>query len=201
MTEQSSTGSTARPQPDPLVQAGRIRNLLERAQQLLAAGFVDGEDHFQIPDPAVIAGAFAEFAGRAAANPGRLAAAQLELWREHVSLWSAFARKLDGEAVEPLATPARDDRRFADAAWSEHPAYDYMKQAYLLNARWMQSAVQQVDDLDEETRRKVEFYTRQLIDACSPTNFVATNPKVMRETLDSGGENLVRGLEHLVEDL
>jgi polyhydroxyalkanoate synthase len=189
--------------PDPLIQASRIRNLLERAQQLLAEGFIrpDGEDHFQIPDPAIIAGAFAEFAGRAAAKPGRLAAAQFELWRNHLSLWSAFTRKLDGEPVEPLAAPARDDRRFADATWSEHPAFDYVKQAYLLNARWMQSAVRQVEDLDADTQRKVEFYTRQLIDALSPTNFIATNPKVLRETLDSGGENLVRGLEHLVEDL
>jgi polyhydroxyalkanoate synthase len=202
MTE-TSTSETAAAKPDPLVQAARIRILLERAQQLLAAAAVnpDGQDHFQIPDPAIIAGAFTEFAGRAAANPGRLAAAQFDLWRDHLSLWSAFTRRLDGEAVAPLATPARDDRRFADAAWNEHPAFDYMKQAYLLNARWMQAAVQQVDDLDADTRRKVEFYTRQLIDACSPTNFVATNPKVLRETLDSGGENLVRGLEHLVADL
>ena len=204
MTEQSSSGSAeARAKPDPLVQAARIRNLLERAQHLLAEAAVrsDGEDNFQIPDPAIIAGAFAEFAGRVAANPGRLAAAQFDLWREHVALWSAFTRKLDGETVEPLATPARDDRRFADAAWTAHPAFDYVKQAYLLNARWMQSAVRQVEDLDADTQRKVEFYTRQLIDAWSPTNFVATNPKVLRETLDSGGENLVRGLEHLVADL
>jgi len=204
MTDQSSSRSAeTRAKPDPLVQAARIRNLLERAQQLLAEAAVnpDGGDNFQIPDPAIIAGAFAEFAGRAAANPGRLAAAQFELWRHHVALWSAFTRKLDGESVEPLATPARDDRRFADAAWSEHPAFDYVKQAYLLNARWMQSAVRQVEEVDPDTRRKVEFYTRQLIDAWSPSNFVATNPKVLRETLDSGGENLVRGLEHLVEDL
>ena len=204
MTGQSSSGSAdGRATPDPLVQAARIRNLLERAQQLLADGFVhpDGADNFQIPDPAIIAGAFTEFAGRAAANPGRLAAAQFELWRDHMALWSAFTRKLDGESVAPLATPARDDRRFADAAWSEHPAFDYVKQAYLLNARWMQSAVQQVENLDADTQRKVEFYTRQLIDAWSPSNFVTTNPKVLRETLDSGGENLVRGLEHLVADL
>src|SRR5215475_6240059 len=204
MTAQSSSGSAATgTKPDPLIQAARIRTLLERAQQLLAEGAVrpDGEDHFQIPDPAIIAGAFAEFAGRAAANPGRLAAAQFELWRDHMALWNAFTRKLDGETVAPLATPARDDRRFADAAWNQHPAFDYVKQAYLLNARWMQAAVRQVEDVDEDTRRKVEFYTRQLIDAWAPTNFVATNPKVLRETLDSGGENLVRGLEHLVEDL
>src|SRR6185295_6967751 len=102
MTETSSS-ETAEAKPDPLVQAARIRNLLERAQQLLAAAAVnpDGQDNFQIPDPAIIAGAFAEFAGRAAANPGRLAAQQFELWRDHLSLWSAFTRKLDGETVEP----------------------------------------------------------------------------------------------------
>src|SRR5262245_12731008 len=204
MAEHSSSGATGgRPNPDPLLQAARIRNLLERAQHLLAEGALrpEGEDHFQIPDPAVIAGAFAELAGRAAANPGRLAAAQFELWRDHLSLWSTFTRRLDGETVAPLEAPARDDRRFADAAWSEHPAFDYLKQAYLLNARWMQAAVRQVEDLDADTQRKVEFYTRQLIDAWAPSNFVAINPKVLRETLDSGGENLVRGLEHLIEDL
>ncbi len=191
------------PQPDPFVQAARIRELLERAQHLLAGSAVrpDGDDDFRIPDPGVIAGAFAEFANRAAAKPGRMMAAQFELWRDHVALWSAFARRLDGEAAAPVAAPARDDRRFADAAWSEHPLFDFVKQTYLLNARWLQSTVHRVEDVDAETRRKVEFYTRQLIDAWAPSNFVATNPKVLRETLDSGGENLVRGLEHLVEDL
>jgi polyhydroxyalkanoate synthase len=204
MTEGSSARSTATgAAPDPLAQAARIRQLLECAQRLLAeaAAQPDGGDNFQIPDPGVIAGAFAEFANRAAAEPGRMMAAQLQLWRDHVALWSTFARRFDGEAPAPIAAPARDDRRFADAAWSEHPLFDFVKQAYLLNARWLQSTVQQVEDVDAETRRKVEFYTRQLIDAWAPSNFVATNPKVLRETLDSGGENLVRGLEHLVDDL
>ncbi|MGH6928875.1 MAG: class I poly(R)-hydroxyalkanoic acid synthase, partial [Dongiaceae bacterium] len=161
----SAAGAEKRPQPDPFVQAARIRELLERAQQLLgeSAARPDGADNFQVPDPGVIAGAFAELANRAAANPGRLMAAQFELWRDHMALWSGVARKLDGEAIEPTATPARDDRRFADAAWSEHPAFDFIKQAYLLNARWLQSTVRQVEDLDPETQRKVEFYTRQFI--------------------------------------
>jgi polyhydroxyalkanoate synthase len=204
MTDRSSArGADTRPQADPFAQATRIRELLERARRLLAesAERPESADNFQIPDPAVIAAAFGEFANRAAANPGRLMAAQFELWRDHVALWSAFARRLDGETVEAAAAPARDDRRFADAAWSEHPAFDFIKQAYLLNARWLQSTVRQIEDLDPETRRKVDFYTRQFIDACSPSNFVSTNPKVLRETLDSGGENLVRGLEHLVADL
>jgi len=189
--------------PDPFAQAGRVRELLQRAQRLLAesAARSDGGDAFQIPDPGVIAGAFGELAQRVAANPGRMMASQLALWRDHMALWSAFARRIDGEAVEPAAIPARDDRRFADAAWNEHPLFDFVKQAYLLNARWLQSATREVEDLEPETRRKVDFYTRQFIDAWAPSNFVATNPKVLRETLESGGENLVRGLEHFVKDL
>jgi polyhydroxyalkanoate synthase len=197
----STESGSGRPRPDPLQQAARIRYLLERAQQLLATARRGGEDSFQIPDPGVVAGAFGAFAGRAAAKPGALMAAQFDLWRDLLALWTVFARRLDGETVAPVAAPARDDRRFADAAWSEHPLFDFVKQAYLVNARWLQAAVERVDDLDPEVRRKVEFYTRQLVDAWSPSNFVATNPRVLRETLDSGGENLVRGLEHLVEDL
>jgi len=191
------------PQADPFVLAARVRQLLVRAQRLLMDGATHpgAEDNFQIPDPEVVAGAFGAFVAKAAAKPGRLATAQLELWQSHIDLWRGFSRRIEGEAVEPRAAPARDDRRFADAMWSEHPAFDYVKQAYLLNARWLQTAVKQVDGLDAGTRRKVEFYTRQLIDAWSPSNFVATNPKVLREALDSQGESLVRGLEHLVDDL
>jgi polyhydroxyalkanoate synthase subunit PhaC len=196
------TQEQAAPQ-DPIERAGRILWLMERAQRLLANAALrgDADNGFQIPDPRIVGAAFADFAGKAAANPGRLVTAQLELWRDHFDLWSRFARRAEGEAVAPMAIPARDDRRFADVAWSEHPMFDYVKQAYLLNARWLQSTVQQVDEIDADTRRKVEFYMRQFVDACAPSNFVATNPKVLRETFDSSGENLVRGLENLVADL
>jgi len=196
------TQEQAAPQ-DPVERAGRILWLMERAQRLMANAALrgDADNGFQIPDPRIVGAAFADFAGKAAANPGRFVTAQLELWRDHFDLWSRFARRAEGEAIEPMAVPARDDRRFADAAWSEHPMFDYVKQAYLLNARWLQSTVQQVDEIDDDTRRKVEFYMRQFVDACAPSNFVATNPKVLRETFDSSGENLVRGLEHLVADL
>src|SRR5215813_1514562 len=138
---------------DPVERAGRILWLMERAQRLMANAALRGDDDngFQIPDPRIVGAAMADFAGKAAANPGRFVTAQLDLWR-------GFARRAEGEAVEPMAVPARDDRRFADAAWSEHPMFDYVKQAYLLNARWLQSTVQRVDEIDADTRRKVEFY-------------------------------------------
>jgi len=196
------TQEQAAPQ-DPIERAGRILWLVERAQRLMAEAALrgDGDNGFQLPDPRVVGAAFADFAEKVAVNPGRLLTAQIELWRDHIDLWSRFARKAEGETVEPMTAPARDDRRFADAAWTDNPVFDYVNQAYLLNARWLQSTVQQVDDMDPETRRKLDFYMRQFVDACAPSNFVATNPKVLRETIDSNGENLVRGLEHLVADL
>jgi polyhydroxyalkanoate synthase len=188
---------------DPLEMATRIAQLAERAQRAVAGGAARQalEDHFQIPDPRIVTAAFADFASQAFANPGKLIAAQFELWRDYLTLWSAFSRKIDGEPVEPIITPPKDDRRFADSWWNEQPVFDFVKQAYLVNARWLHSAVRRVDALDAETQRKIEFYTRQFVDAWAPSNFVATNPRVLRETLETGGENLVRGLEHLVEDL
>src|SRR6185437_9619792 len=96
---------------------------------------------------------------------------------------------------------APGDRRFKDAAWQESTLFDYIKQSYLLTARWLQSTVRQVEGLDDKTSRKIDFYTRQFVDAMAPSNFVLTNPEVLRATIDSGGENLVNGLKHVLEDL
>ena len=79
--------------------------------------------------------------------------------------------------------------------------FDYIKQSYLLSARWLQSTVREVEGLDDSTAQKVDFYTRQFVDAMAPSNFVMTNPEVLRTTMESGGENLVKGLENLLEDL
>ncbi len=105
-----------------------------------------------------------------------------------------------GEEVEPVIA-ANGDKRFRDTAWHENQVFDFIKQSYLMTARWMQDTVADVDGLDEKTRKKVAFYTKQFADALSPSNFVLTNPEVLRETLKSNGENLVRGLTHVIEDL
>src|SRR4030095_2961356 len=109
----------------PLEMATRIARLVERAQRAVAGGTAQQaqEDYFQIPNPRIIAAAFADFASHALANPGRLIAAQFELWHDHLMLWSTFWRKIDGHVVEPIIAPPRDDRRFADSWWNEHPVF------------------------------------------------------------------------------
>jgi polyhydroxyalkanoate synthase len=138
---------------------------------------------------------------RLMSDPGRLVQAQLSLWQDYLQLWQSTAERFLGGETKPVAEPQPGDRRFKDSAWQENTLFDYIKQSYLLSARWLQSTVQQVEGLDEKTARKVDFYTRQFVDAIAPSNFVMTNPEVLRATIDSQGENLVNGLKHVLEDL
>ena len=188
---------------DPVAAARSIADIAERGQRLIAdflarhAEADGGGD----PDPMNIGGAFSEMAGKLMADPGRLANAQLSLWQDYAALWQNTARRMLGGEVEPVATPDVGDRRFKDAAWDEIEVFNFIKQSYLLTARWIQSTVTGVEGLDTKTANKVDFYTRQFVNALSPSNFLMTNPEVLRATAESGGENLLNGLGNLLEDL
>jgi polyhydroxyalkanoate synthase len=116
-------------------------------------------------------------------------------------LWQNATRRMMGGDSDPVIQPAADDRRFKDNAWNENLVFDYIKQSYLLTARWLQHNVREVEGLDDKSAKKVDFYTRQFVDAMAPSNFVLTNPEVLRTTLESGGDNLLKGLNHLLDDL
>jgi polyhydroxyalkanoate synthase len=103
--------------------------------------------------------------------------------------------------VEPVAAPERGDKRFRDEAWADNGVFDLIKQSYLLTSQWLLQTVRDVEGLDDKTAQKVDFYTRQFVDAIAPSNFVLTNPTALKATLDSNGENLVMGFENLLEDL
>jgi len=154
------------------------------------------------PDPFHVAPALTEVMGRLAAQPDRLMRAQADLFASYLDLWQATARRMGGgEASEPVATPARGDKRFADPDWAENPVFDVIKQSYLLTANWMNGLVAQVDDVEPMTKRRVEFFMKMLTDAFSPSNFLASNPAALREVMATGGESLVRGMENFVADL
>jgi polyhydroxyalkanoate synthase len=188
--------------PDPVVWSRNMAELAERSQRIVQEFLSRQSDGGSLVDPLNIAGAFFEMTQRLMIDPAGLVQAQLGLWQDYLRLWqSTTQRFLTGGATDPVAAPAPGDRRFMDAAWSENAIFDYIKQSYLLTARWMQSIVQHVEGLDTKTARKVDFYTRQFVDAMAPSNFVLTNPEVLRATIESGGENLVNGLKHMLEDL
>src|SRR5436190_7000700 len=109
--------------------------------------------------------------------------------------------KMLGMESQPVAEPAKGDYRFKDEDWSKNFLFDYIKQSYLIAARHIQQAVAQVDGLPPESEKKVAFFTRQYVDALAPSNFLMTNPQVLRETLSTGGQNLVRGLNNLLADI
>jgi polyhydroxyalkanoate synthase len=152
-------------------------------------------------DPLNIGSAFLEMTGRMMADPGKLFEAQASLWQDYLRLWQRTTERFLGGEAQPMVEPAPGDRRFQAAAWSDSTLFDFIKQSYLLTARWLQSRVKEVDGLDEKTAKKVDFYTRQFVDAIAPSNFVLTNPEVLRTTIESGGENLVNGLKNMLEDL
>ena len=134
------------------------------------------------------------------ADPKRATELQHRLGQAYLELWAAAAKRMAGVATEPVAAPEKGDKRFADPEWSTNQFFDFLKQAYLISSRWADRMVSDAE-LDPHTRQKAEFYVRQIANAVSPTNFVLTNPELLRETLSSNADNLVRGMQMLAEDI
>jgi polyhydroxyalkanoate synthase len=152
----------------------------------------------------VIAKSFVDLAQKLAANPGKLVEIQLAFWKDYGALWERTTRRLvggAGAAAEPVITPSPADRRFHDPQWAENAVFDFIKQSYLLTARSIHGAVASATGLDPHTAERVDFYTRQFVDALSPSNSIVLNPAVLKATLESGGENLVAGLANLLDDV
>ena len=135
------------------------------------------------------------------ADPQRAIELQTRLGKAYLDLWAAGAKRLAGEAASPVAAPASTDKRFADPEWSSNQFYDFLKQGYLLTTQWANQLVSDASGLDAHTRQKAEFYVRQISNALSPSNFILTNPELLRETLSSNADNLVRGMKMLAEDI
>ncbi|HEX2826547.1 MAG TPA: class I poly(R)-hydroxyalkanoic acid synthase [Burkholderiales bacterium] len=188
---------------DPAEVARLYADIAARSGELLGK-FMERQAEGQVRpmgDELGISKAFFEAWARMLTDPLRLAETGMKIWQDYVTLWQGSFMRMLGQQPAPVAEPARGDRRFKDEAWQNNFLYDYIKQSYLIAAKHLHSTLAGVQGLDEQTAKKVDFYTRQYIDALSPTNFVGTNPEVMRETLASGGQNLVRGFANLLEDL
>jgi polyhydroxyalkanoate synthase subunit PhaC len=134
------------------------------------------------------------------ADPQRTVEVQTSLGKAYLDLWASAVRRLAGEATPPVATPAPGDKRFNDPEWTQNQFFDFLKQAYLLTAQWAERLVDAAD-LNPHTKQKAEFYVRQITNALAPTNFVLTNPELLRETFVSNADNLVRGMHMLAEDI
>ncbi|MDE5444018.1 class I poly(R)-hydroxyalkanoic acid synthase [Bradyrhizobium sp. CSA207] len=126
---------------------------------------------------------------------------QTKLAKDYLDLWGSAARRMAGEDAPPAIAPSPRDKRFADPEWKSNQFFDFVMQLYLLTTKWAQELVRDAEGLDPKTRRKAEFYIQQVTNALSPSNFVLTNPEVLRETVATSGDNLARGLKMLAEDI
>lgn len=186
--------------PDPSVVSRSMADIAERSQRIVGEWLKRQSQEDHAADPLNIGRAFLEMTTKLMANPARLMQAQLGFWQDYVTLWQNTTRRIMGMNIEPVID-AGGDRRFKDDAWKENEVFDFIKQSYLLSARYVQDVVTHVDGLDPRTAQKVDFYSRQFIDAMSPSNFLLTNPEVLRKTAETGGENLLKGLNNLLGDL
>src|SRR6056297_2562457 len=159
------------------------------------------------PSQELFARAAASYWSEMLENPGKLYERQLEYWGESVRHFvEAQKHLLQGYAPEPgtltdVDDSLKGDKRFANPLWETNPYFHFVKQQYALNARAIRDAVQEVDDLDPVEKRRLEYFSRQIIDMMSPTNFLGTNPDALEKAVETEGESLVKGLENLVADL
>ncbi|MBM3345688.1 MAG: class I poly(R)-hydroxyalkanoic acid synthase [Betaproteobacteria bacterium] len=189
---------------DPAEMARVLSEVAQRTGKLLddyIRKHASGGRAGAVADELGVAKAFMDLWAGMLANPWSVAESQARMFWDYSTLWSNTCLRMMGQAVEPVATPVKGDNRFRDEEWENYFLFDYLKQSYLIAGRSIRDAVAGVKHLPEQTRRKLGFYTRQYIDAVSPSNFVLTNPLVLRETLQSGGQNLVKGLNNLLADL
>ena len=183
--------------------ARNLARMVEEGGKALAAylkpreeGRIQGE-HAEFIDMVKTLGHVGEYWLR---DPQRAFELQLSLSRSYLDLWAAAVKRMAGEQAAPVAVPNPKDKRFADPEWSSNQFFDFLKQAYLLTVAWANHLVADAE-LDPTTQQKADFYVRQIVNAIAPSNFVLTNPELLRETLASNGENLARGMHMLAEDI
>ena len=201
----SASENTTSQAPDFTNMSAKIMQIAARSQKLLGAFLERNKASMgKMPasDPAHIGQAFMDFTKRILANPEHFVEAQINFWQDYIKLLrGAMTTGPVSKTLPTVIAPDPSDKRFKDPAWQEAWVFDFIKQSYLLTSRWAQTVVDHVDGIDPKVAHKIEFYTHQMIDAMSPTNFWATNPEVLRATLETKGENLVNGLTHMLDDI
>ncbi len=154
-------------------------------------------------DPAAITCTFQQMWLDTLRNPVRAWSNSIDFAQKYTQIMAITTLKCweRGREIPPVVEPEKDDKRFSAPEWQLDPLFDFLKQSYLLIATTLLKAVSEIEGLDVKQQHKLVFYLRQFLDAISPTNALFTNPQVIHETIQSGGQNLVRGMEHLIRDI
>jgi len=190
---------------DPEAFAMNLARAMESSGQALAAYLKPREDAEPKDKPPTELGEVIKTLSAVAeywlSDKARTTELQIKIGKAYLDLWGSSMRRLVGEQAPPAIEPAPRDKRFNDPEWKSNQFFDFVKQVYLLSTQWAQDLVHNAEGLDPHTRKKAEFYVQQITNALAPSNFVLTNPEILRETLASNGDNLVRGMKMLAEDI
>jgi polyhydroxyalkanoate synthase len=190
---------------DPEAFAMNLARAMESSGQALAAYLKPREDGEPKDKPPTELGEVIKTLSAVAeywlSDKARTTELQIKMGKAYLDLWGSSMRRLVGEQAPPTIEPAPRDKRFNDPEWKSNQFFDFVKQVYLLTTQWAQDLVHNAEGLDPHTRKKAEFYVQQITNALAPSNFVLTNPEILRETLASNGDNLVRGMKMLAEDI
>ncbi len=197
--------SAATPTLDFEALSANLAKLAEEGGKALAAylspieaGRADPAFADNVGDAARTLGKIAEYW---MSDPTRALQAQTGIATHFVDLWGATLRRFSGDDAPEVVPADRSDKRFADPEWRQNPFFDFLRQAYSLTTNWANDLVENAETVDETTRERAKFYLRQIAGAVSPSNFLATNPELLRTTIKENGENLVRGMRMLAEDV
>lgn len=180
----------------------RVEALSQRLVQALSARN-PANPSLSGPSQDLFAKAASSYWAEAVENPGKIYEQQLEYWGKSVRhFMDAQQMLLTGAHLpEAEAAPTERDKRFKNPLWATHPYFNYIKQQYQLNADAISQAVADADDLDPKERRRLTYFSQQIIDMMCPTNFLGTNPDALERAVATEGESLVKGLENLIADL
>ncbi len=153
------------------------------------------------PNQELFAKAAASYWPEAVQNPAKMIEQQVSYWSKSVGHFMEAQQALaKGKLAAPEDT-SPEDRRFANPLWKSHPYFNFVKQQYQINAEALGQAVDHVADLAPHEKKRLQYFSRQIIDMMSPTNFLATNPDALERAVATEGESLIRGLENLIADL
>ncbi len=185
--------------------AQNLAQVMENAGKALAA-YIEPRENGEFKDEVAddltrVVKTLAQVSEYWMSDPQRAVDAQSRLWNSYIDLWGSSMKRMMGEEAKPAAAPNADDKRFKDPDWDANQFFDFVKQLYLITSRWAENMVQDAQGLDPHTRHKADFYVKQISSALSPSNFILTNPELLRETLECNGENLVKGMKLLAEDI
>ncbi len=189
---------------DALGFAPNIEEFTENFKQCeeLMQGFAKQFENMDM-DPLNLNEVYGELFAEIAKDPEKLVKANIDYWQSATEMFQNVLKGMSDkdESTQAVIEPAADDKRFRHESWQQEPVFDMIKQSYLLSSKWTRDVISDHEGLDEDTSKRVEFFTERFLDALSPTNFAATNPAVLEKIVETNGESLFNGMKSMMNDL